>query len=171
MQKGKKMTDDPLSRSLNVCPRCGGVADNGHDRCLPPSPYFCTKCTAELEKANSGQSEISLDEEDLQSSWEAWSLNHPFPCNDKDDFTAGYKAGRRSTLVQPVEPSWGRPCYGFPCGCDGCKAYAASKRESSGLISNTLHQAKDAVRFLEMGQPSEALQICREIINRIESSK
>ena len=29
---------------LNKCPGCGGPADNGHDRCLPPSPYFCTKC-------------------------------------------------------------------------------------------------------------------------------
>ena len=33
---------------LNKCPKCGGPADNGHDRCHPPSPYLCTKCTAEL---------------------------------------------------------------------------------------------------------------------------
>ena len=32
---------------LSVCPGCGGEADNGHDRCLPPSPYYCTKCDAE----------------------------------------------------------------------------------------------------------------------------
>ena len=31
---------------LSKCPNCGGPADNGHDRCLPPSPYWCTKCTA-----------------------------------------------------------------------------------------------------------------------------
>ncbi len=31
---------------LSKCPKCGGPADNGHDRCLPPSPYYCTKCTA-----------------------------------------------------------------------------------------------------------------------------
>jgi hypothetical protein len=29
------------------CPQCGGPADNGHDRSIPPSPYFCTKCMAE----------------------------------------------------------------------------------------------------------------------------
>jgi len=29
---------------INVCPECGGEADNGFDRCLPPSPYVCTKC-------------------------------------------------------------------------------------------------------------------------------
>ncbi len=29
---------------LDICPGCGGVADNGFDRCVPPSAYFCTKC-------------------------------------------------------------------------------------------------------------------------------
>lgn len=37
-------TDDPNSY-LEKCPQCGGVADNGHDRCLPPNPYLCSKCT------------------------------------------------------------------------------------------------------------------------------
>lgn len=32
---------------LSRCPQCGGPADNGHDRSIPPSPYFCTKCMAE----------------------------------------------------------------------------------------------------------------------------
>lgn len=30
--------------SLNDCPNCGGPADNGHDRCHPPTAYWCTKC-------------------------------------------------------------------------------------------------------------------------------
>lgn len=29
---------------LSKCPNCGGPADNGHDRCIPPTPYFCGKC-------------------------------------------------------------------------------------------------------------------------------
>lgn len=29
------------------CPGCGGVTNNGHDHCDPPTPYLCTKC-AEL---------------------------------------------------------------------------------------------------------------------------
>lgn len=41
---------------------------------------------------------MSIDQEDFNHAWEAWSLNHPIPCNDKDDFTAGYKAGRRSMM-------------------------------------------------------------------------
>lgn len=32
------------NRDINTCPGCGGPADNGFDRCLPPSPYLCTKC-------------------------------------------------------------------------------------------------------------------------------
>jgi len=30
---------------LDVCPNCGGPADNGHDRCVPPTPYLCKKCS------------------------------------------------------------------------------------------------------------------------------
>lgn len=26
------------------CPGCGGVADNGFDRCVPPTAYLCSKC-------------------------------------------------------------------------------------------------------------------------------
>lgn len=29
---------------LETCPKCGGIADNGHDRELPPNPYLCSKC-------------------------------------------------------------------------------------------------------------------------------
>ena len=32
---------------LTKCPNCGGEADNGHDRCMPPNVYFCTKCEQE----------------------------------------------------------------------------------------------------------------------------
>jgi hypothetical protein len=39
----------PPESSLDTCPRCGGVADNGHDRSLPPNPYYCTKCTTREE--------------------------------------------------------------------------------------------------------------------------
>ncbi|WP_205042161.1 DUF1778 domain-containing protein [Rhodoligotrophos defluvii] len=31
---------------LTKCPNCGGEADNGFDRGLPPSPYYCSKCEA-----------------------------------------------------------------------------------------------------------------------------
>lgn len=26
------------------CPKCGGPADNCHDREVPPNPYWCSKC-------------------------------------------------------------------------------------------------------------------------------
>jgi len=29
---------------LSICPQCGGEADNGHDRCYPPTAYHCSKC-------------------------------------------------------------------------------------------------------------------------------
>jgi uncharacterized protein with PIN domain len=33
------------ANDLNRCPNCGGPADNGHDREVPPNPYWCSKCT------------------------------------------------------------------------------------------------------------------------------
>lgn len=32
---------------LSRCPKCNGPSDNGHDREVPPNPYYCTKCMAE----------------------------------------------------------------------------------------------------------------------------
>lgn len=39
---------------LDNCPKCGGRADNGFDRCIPPSPYFCTKCSAQPQEGANG---------------------------------------------------------------------------------------------------------------------
>lgn len=36
---------------LSRCPRCGGDADQGHDRCIPPNPYVCSKCQKKSEDA------------------------------------------------------------------------------------------------------------------------
>ena len=36
---------EPRAPDLNTCPGCGGPADNGHDRCVPPNPYYCTGCS------------------------------------------------------------------------------------------------------------------------------
>jgi hypothetical protein len=33
---------------LSRCPQCNGPADNGHNRSIPPHPYLCTKCMAEM---------------------------------------------------------------------------------------------------------------------------
>lgn len=35
---------------LSKCPGCGGEADNGFDRCVPPAPYYCTTCTEKMLK-------------------------------------------------------------------------------------------------------------------------
>lgn len=38
-----------MEEDLNRCPGCLGEADNGHDRCVPPSAYYCTKCVEWLD--------------------------------------------------------------------------------------------------------------------------
>jgi hypothetical protein len=42
-QQAEPVQEPDLSR----CPQCNGPADNGHDRSIPPNPYFCTRCMAE----------------------------------------------------------------------------------------------------------------------------
>lgn len=38
-----------MMTDLSRCPKCDGPADNGYDREVPPNPYHCTKCMAELQ--------------------------------------------------------------------------------------------------------------------------
>lgn len=39
------MNDHEQALSLDYCPNCGGEADNGHSRDVPPVPYFCKACS------------------------------------------------------------------------------------------------------------------------------
>ena len=36
--------------NLSKCPNCGGPADNGNDREVPPNPYYCTKCDTRAKR-------------------------------------------------------------------------------------------------------------------------
>ena len=38
------VTGEPGEVDLTICPACGGPADNGHDREVPPNPYYCDAC-------------------------------------------------------------------------------------------------------------------------------
>ncbi len=40
----------PEKNEWEVCPTCGGPADNGNDRSFPPNAYECTKCAAPERK-------------------------------------------------------------------------------------------------------------------------
>ena len=35
---------DLTDPDITTCPNCGGPADNGFTREIPPSPYYCSKC-------------------------------------------------------------------------------------------------------------------------------
>jgi len=39
-----EISGEPEHNDLSKCPECGGVADNGFSRTIPPEPYYCTKC-------------------------------------------------------------------------------------------------------------------------------
>ena len=45
--------------SSQDCPLCGGEADNGFSRDVPPVPYVCTKCQQNaIKAAQAGKDEI-----------------------------------------------------------------------------------------------------------------
>jgi hypothetical protein len=51
MAERQRLLDNEFEEvDLDTCPTCGGPADNGNDRCIPPSPYICTKCERENER-------------------------------------------------------------------------------------------------------------------------
>lgn len=52
------------------CPGCNGIPDNGFDRCVPPSPYYCTKCSAQQKQINP-----IIDEH---------SIFHPYPFKENN---------------------------------------------------------------------------------------
>jgi len=43
---GQMVELEAIEQDITKCHNCGGLADNGHDRCYPFNPYYCTKCQA-----------------------------------------------------------------------------------------------------------------------------
>ena len=81
---------------LSRCPQCGGPADNGHDRSIPPNPYLCTKCMAE-PVAEIIESEIKVDSH--QTLDDAMHL----PRAMSQAYESGYKSGaaaERQRIIQ-----------------------------------------------------------------------
>jgi len=88
---------------------------------------------------------MSIDENILSLAMKKYRENHSFTALSKKHF------------LQVLE------AYEF------AKASGQAEQIGETLLNNTLHQVKDIMHFLEIGQAGEALQICKEIINRIEA--
>ncbi len=58
-QMGTVSPDMGTDPDITKCPGCGGDADNGYDRCLPPNPYYCMKCTEAFQNTLAKQSGIT----------------------------------------------------------------------------------------------------------------
>ena len=57
----KEIFEESASICPECCPNCGGPADNGNDRCVPPNAYNCTKCTEAV--GHEGEGKLSPDQE------------------------------------------------------------------------------------------------------------
>ena len=72
-----------------TCPGCGGIPDNGFDRCVPPSPYYCTKCSAQQEQINpimdESQQQYKIPYKILANNiLDDYSIFHPYPFKENN---------------------------------------------------------------------------------------
>lgn len=98
------VTDQPeAAPSLNVCPGCGGPADNGHDRCYPPNPYCCSKCTADQQPAP----QPSVCQHDIckpRSTWSASRPGHCVVCGEPWERATAQQPAAQPEAVQEPKP-------------------------------------------------------------------
>ena len=71
---------------LSLCPQCNGPADNGHDRSIPPHPYLCTKCMAELPQPS--YNGIPLEQ------WQNKPVQEPVAWADRIAFESAMNNGK-----------------------------------------------------------------------------
>lgn len=96
---------------LSKCPNCGGPADNGHDRELPPNVYDCKECEkqeiAQLPRTNKCGSELRVTLPDSRHVW-ALTCAHglkdvPHRCSCAHTIT-DCESGRKFRLWWSWEP-------------------------------------------------------------------
>jgi len=98
---------------LSKCPACGGPADNGHDRCVPPAAYLCTKCDSQPEAhcdANSHDMASSLGDEAQVA------VNDE--CNKKAPV---FVTNQARNPVEPEQPATCPGCGLAVCGCEAMR--------------------------------------------------
>ncbi len=93
------VTTEPPEDDITKCPKCGGPADQGFDRCVPPSPYYCSKCDPP----------------------ECHTCGHrpaEYYAKTREMLCIQCRIGREYKGCQLQGPGWARDCP-----CDHCKAY------------------------------------------------
>ena len=64
-----------MRQELETCPKCGGHADNGFSREIPPSPYYCRACMAEdrIEELEAERDKLKAEIAELVAALEPFS--------------------------------------------------------------------------------------------------
>lgn len=88
---------------LSRCPKCGGPADNGHDREVPPNPYHCTKCMAwQTVPSDYPHSHQPLTIERLRDALVASRIIPPAAVEDPDEYDDGVTLFRIEALHRRI---------------------------------------------------------------------
>lgn len=92
-ETNKHTRADKSEPDISKCPRCGGEADNGHDRCYPPNPYNCTKC----ESTGEPDDDIyklyrreRIEKENLEAKADRLSADHDNLCKGMTELQTRY---------------------------------------------------------------------------------
>ena len=89
---------------LETCPKCGGFADNGFSRSIPPSPYFCRACMAQdeiedlreqLAKAERQRDELLAAASTFIFEWDTCKSSGEWPVRQLGVLRAATEAARK----------------------------------------------------------------------------
>lgn len=135
--------------NISKCPKCGGPADNGHDREIPPNPYYCTKC----EQPAQPEPEIEIDEavyEAAEATNAGHSIRIDFLCSRvREGITAAIRKHeelRRQACHTPESQS-------SPSSSDSPSAPSAGGAFGRRSSSDTADESPSGLRS---GSPDEA---------------
>jgi hypothetical protein len=125
---------------LSLCPQCNGPADNGHDRSIPPHPYLCTKCMAELPQPSYNVTVVDdahpngIPLEQWQNKPAAWRC----ACGANLFIDAdGAPRSKAEPVQEPqtLDAAMQQPCAMAQAYENGYKAGAAAEREACAKLA------------------------------------
>ena len=127
-------TEDMDAQDLSKCPKCGGPADNGHDHCIPPSPYYCTKCEIDPRDQRIADLEGALRAQEtmIQAELEPLGCIAPFD-NHAAEWAAEEIQVLRAKLEEKEKDSECLNKVGHTLGCCYCTDQGCFTAESEAI--------------------------------------
>jgi len=103
------------------CPRCGGYADNEHDREYPPNVYVCSKCESPMTERDEALKVLDADYMTIKNDDGTYSFDYVCFTNavalhidtyraalqSPDNQLAAYKLGFKNGYIKAIKDALG----------------------------------------------------------------